>query len=137
MNNILFDIRGDYKTLNACLDYLSALCPKGASHYTIVPRKGLVLFWTDPKDQYFTINSEARKIEVKTFDIDWKDFVIAWLKNANLNDFDLDNNWEKEIKDFDGTIGKGFRMNCHDFGYVYHCWSAFAIIKPIAAWYGK
>lgn len=146
MDNILFDIRGDKDQLKPALDYLKTIAPGGkASHYAIVPRKGLVLFWHNPgtdtlcfknpekKDDFGTIV----KVEIKTFDINWEDFVVAWLQSVNLDDFDL-GEWEKEPELYsDVSIGRGFRMTCDEWGHVAGDRYAFALIKPIAAWYGK
>lgn len=146
MDNILFDIRGDKTNLEAALSYLATI--NEPKCYAIIPTKGLVLFWHKENEK---VNFEfpsigepgwepgksfKASVEPKKFDIPWRDFVKSWVTNANPNDFELDD-WEKDQEDSDISTDNGFRMSCSTWGHVGGNHYAYALIKPIFAWYGK
>lgn len=139
MDNMIFDIRGDRKHLKAALDYLQTIAKPEC--YAIVPRKGLVLFWyKNSKTTRLSFGSISKsltfEVETNKFDIDWKVFVGSWVMDANRNDFELDD-FEIAYDGGDVSIGPGFRINCEGWGHVGKNHYAFALVKPIFAWYGK
>jgi hypothetical protein len=150
MDNILFDIRGDKGQFKAAMDYIKSIAPGGkAVRYAIVPTKGLVLFWHEQDDKIVKLdfpyitdpkwNKDTAKsfnVELKKFDIPWEKFVEAWVFSTDPTQFELDE-WERDLEDFDGSTGNGFRITCDTWGHVGGNHYAFAIIKPIFAWYGK
>ena len=146
MNNILFDIRGDKRNLEAALAYLETI--NKPKCYAIVPKKGLILFWHKEAEKvnlefppigdpdWKPNESFKALVELKNFDIPWKDFIKSWVMSVNPNDFELDT-WEKDPDDEDVSTDNGFRMSCSTWGHVGGSHYAYALIKPIFAWYGR
>jgi len=146
MDNMIFDIRGDKHNFHEAMEYVKTIAPGNkATHYAIAPGFGLVLFWSHPGtdklwwmagDEGHTEHKEI-KIEVKTFDIPFEKFVEHWVFNQDPKDYNP-GKWEQSLEeDCDASVGEGFKMWCEGWGHVGNNHYAFAVVKPIAAWYGK
>lgn len=145
MDNRFFDIREELSKLDFFLQYLQGLVRGNkVRYYTIVPKIGMVIFWTKPEEDtvlVFTHEGEEIKYrlnKVETFPNDWEVVVTRWLKSCNPNDFVLDG-MENSPESFlsDVTLKPGFRMRCENWGHVGKSSYGLALITPVWSWYGK
>jgi len=95
------------------------------THYYVDAKRGMVLYWTDPKETGVTKLPFDMKLEHAV------DFVWGWLQEGA--DFGAQ-------PDHDGDNGKGFRVSTDSWGRVANVPGEFytiAAIQPVWAMYGK
>jgi hypothetical protein len=83
--------------------------------------KRLVLAWAEPSSEGWqplpTIMNAKQATPV----------IQAWLDAQDRG----------EVADFDGSVGRGFRVYNESWGHIGHEWQAFVAIEAVWAYYGK
>ena len=134
MDNRVFNVNGSKTsaleaTLELAFDQDYGHTAKG---YTIHPKYGMILHWTDEKnDAYKPFPTPLSAKEVTPL-------VIAWLKQefeakvptVELTGWDID-------EDHDGHNSRGWRVYCEAWGHVGDMWSAIVAVTPAYMWHGK
>ena len=137
MNNVQFNVRGVGKEilLDTMRLVFKVTAHKNATHWAIIPKKGLVLFWFKPENiakEQINVFLSPSNPELVT------DMIWSWLEQNRdkVKEFS-DDTWYFGQADSDVLIKPAFRVYCEDWGHVAGSPCAICGIRPAFAWYGK
>ncbi len=125
MDNFKIEIVSEgRKEFEAALRIAFAHAPGSkATHYAILPDKGMVFYWHEPESNFKAVALPS-EIDVE------EAVVLAWAWLTKKADYEGE-------PDHDGDNGKGYRIYNEDWGHVHGSHYAFVAIEPAWAMYGK